>query len=76
MKRTFADVVDEVRQLSFEEREQLMDVIERSLIDERRKEILKNGEEARRAYKNGELKAYTNVDDLMKALNDQSSFLF
>ena len=56
MKRTFADVVDEVRQLSFEEREQLMDVIERSLIDERRKEILKNGEEARRAYKNGELR--------------------
>lgn len=70
MNTTFAGVVDEVRQLSFEEREQLMDVIERSLIDERRREIFENGEEARRAYKNGELTAYTNVDDLMKALND------
>ena len=103
MGLTFADVVDNVQQLSPDEKtelkrflesyiiqerrreiyenceeglKQLMDVIERSLIDERRKEILKNGEEARRAYKNGELKAYTNVDDLMKALNDQSSFLF
>ncbi len=69
MEMTFASVVNEVRQLSFEEREELADVIERSLVEERRQQIFENGEEARRAYSNGELKAYTNVDDLMVALD-------
>jgi len=70
MSTSFAGVVDEVRELSFEERRELLDVIEKSLIEERRDEILKNGEEARRAFKNGELNFYSNVDDLMKSLND------
>jgi len=70
MNTNFAGVVDEVRELSFEERRELLDVIEQSLIDERREEIFQNGEEARRAYKAGELKSYSNVDDLMDSLND------
>jgi hypothetical protein len=70
MSTNFAGVVDEVRELSFEERRELLDVIEQSLIDERRDEILKNGEEARQAFANGELKFYSNVDDLMESLND------
>ena len=70
MSTNFAGVVDEVRELSFEERRELLDVIEQSLIDERREEIFNNGEEAKRAYRNGELKSYSNVDDLMESLND------
>jgi hypothetical protein len=69
MDKTFADVVDEVRELSFEERAELKDVIEASLVEERRTEIVRNGEAARLAYKDGELTPYTNVDDLMAALD-------
>jgi hypothetical protein len=70
MNGTFAGVVDQVRQLSFEEKRELIDVLEQALIDERREEILRNGEAARRAYENGELKTYSDVDELMQALND------
>lgn len=70
MSTNFAGVVDEVRQLSFEERRELIDVLEQSLIDERRQEIFENGEEAKTALEKGELKVYSNVDDLMQALND------
>lgn len=69
MEKTFAAVVDDVRQLSYEERKELLDVIERSLTEERRDEILKNGEDAKQAYRRGELKAYSNVDDLMASLD-------
>lgn len=69
MDKTFASVVDEVRQLTYDEREELIDVIQHSLVEERREEILRNGEEAMRAYRNGDLKFYSNVDDLMAALD-------
>ena len=70
MNTNFAGVVDEVRGLSFEERRELIDVLEQSLIDERRDEIFENGEAAKLAFSNGKLKTYSNVDDLMQALND------
>lgn len=70
MITNFAGVVDEVRQLSVEERRELIDVLEQSLIDERRDEILHNGEEARSAFANGELEIYSNANDLMESLND------
>lgn len=69
MEKTFATVVDDVRQLSYEEREELRDVIDRSLVEERRDEILRNGAAAREAHGRNELKAYSNVDDLMAALD-------
>ena len=70
MNTNFAGVVDEVRQLSIEERRELIDVLEQSIIDERREDILENGEDAKRAFRKGELKLYSDVDDLMQALND------
>ena len=70
MNTNFSGVVDEVRGLSFEERRELIDVLEQSLIDERRTEIFENGKDAKRSFSNGELKVYSNVDDLMLSLND------
>jgi len=70
MSTNFAGVVDEVRQLSLEERRELIDVLEQSIIEERRADILENGEDAKRAFRKGELKLYSDVDDLMQALND------
>lgn len=70
MNTNFAGVVDEVRELSVEEWRELLNVIEQSLVDERREEIFNNVEDAKRAFGNGELKLCSNADDLMKSLND------
>ncbi|MEJ7624783.1 MAG: hypothetical protein WKF34_12390 [Pyrinomonadaceae bacterium] len=70
MNTNFASVVDEVRELSVEERRELIDVLEQSLIDERRDEIFDTGEGARRKFSNGELKTYSNIDEMMRSLND------
>jgi hypothetical protein len=70
MEMTFAGVVDEVRQLSIDEKKELAEIIERDLIEERRSEILKNGEEAMKEYKEGKLVFSSNVDELMASLND------
>jgi hypothetical protein len=69
MELTFAEVVDEVRDLPIEGKRELMRLLEKELIEARRDEILKNGEDAKRAYENGELTSYTDVDKLMADLN-------
>lgn len=70
MNTNFASVVDEVRGLSVEERRELIDVLEQSLIDERREEIFDSGESVRQAFHNGKLSVYSTADDLMSSLND------
>ena len=70
MNTTFAGVVEEVKQLSFNEKQELKDLLEIYLIKERRQEILENGEQSRRELKNGELKFSSNTDELMEMLND------
>lgn len=70
MNTSFASVVDEVRGLSVEERRELIDVLEQSLVDERRDEIFDNGESVRQAFDDGKLSVYTTADDLMRSLND------
>ena len=69
MELTFAEVVDEVRDLPIDGKRQLMHLLEVELIEARRDEILANGEAAKKAHDKGELKAYSNVDDLMADLN-------
>lgn len=69
MELTFAGVVDEIRQLSTDEKKELVEIIERDLIEERREEILGNCEEGLKEFKEGKLKFYTDVDELMAALN-------
>lgn len=69
MEMTFAGVVDTVMDLSLDEKRDLVGLLESDLREARREEIFQNGEEARRAYENGELKFYSNVDDLMTDLD-------
>jgi len=70
MNTTFAGVVEEVKQLSFDEKRELKDLLETYLIEERRQEILENGEQSKQELKNGELKFSSNTDELMEMLND------
>lgn len=70
METTFASVVDSVRDLPLEAKTELKDILDSYIIEERREEILKNGEEGRIEYEKGKLTFSSNVDELMASLND------
>ncbi len=70
MNTNFAGVVETVKQLSFDEKSELKNLLEGYLIEERRREILESGEESRREFNDGKLRFYSNTADLMKSLDD------
>jgi len=69
MSQTFAEVVEDVRQLSSEERQELQAILTQSLVEERRQEILENAKTGMEEMGRGELKSFSNVDDLMDSLS-------
>ena len=69
MSQTFAEVVEDVRQLSSEEKQELQAILTQSLIEERRQEILENAKTGMEEMGRGELKSFSNVDDLMDSLS-------
>ena len=69
MSQTFAKVVEDVRQLSPAEKEELQEIIKKSLVEERRREILANAEAGMEEMRRGELKSFSNVDELMDSLS-------
>lgn len=69
MNTNFAEVVEDVRQLSFDEKRELKDLLELYLIEERRQEILENGQAGKRELENGDLRFSSNVDEMMEMLN-------
>jgi len=70
MNTNFAEVVEDVKQLSFDEKRELKDLLEIYLIEESRQEIFENGEQSKQELQNGELKFSSNLDELRTALND------
>jgi hypothetical protein len=70
MNTNFAEVVEDVKQLSFDEKRELKDLLEIYLIEERRQQIFENGEQSKQESQNGELKFSSNLDELRTALND------
>jgi phosphopantothenate synthetase len=68
MSQTFAEVVEDVRQLSSAEKEELQEIITKCLVEERRQEILESAEAGMEEMRRGELKSFSNVDDLMDSL--------
>ena len=69
MSQTFAEVVEEVKQLSPAEKEELHELLKKYLIEERRREILENAEAGMEEMRRGELKSFSNADDLMDSLS-------
>ena len=69
MSQTFAEVVEDVRHLSSEEKQELQAILTQSLIEERRQEILENAKTGMEEMGRGELKSFSNVDDLMDSLS-------
>jgi predicted transcriptional regulator len=69
MSQTFAELVEDVRQLSFAEREELQEIIKNSFIEERRQEIRENAEAGLEELHRGKLKSFSNVNELMDSLS-------
>jgi len=69
MSQNFAQVVESVKELSFAEKEELHELLKKYLIEERRREILENAEAGMEEMRRGELKSFSNVDELMDSLS-------
>ncbi len=70
MNTNFAGVVEDVKQLSFDEKQELKDLIEAYLIEERREEILSNCRESLKELQSGKLKFSSDINELKAMLND------
>jgi hypothetical protein len=70
MKDNFAEVVEEVKNLSTEEKMELQALIEKYLAEERRQEIFDNYQASLDELKEGKLVFMSDVDTLKGMLND------
>jgi CHASE3 domain sensor protein len=66
--KTFQKALEIVESLPEEQRESLMDIVKRRLIEERRDRLAQSIKEAKEEYRRGKIKKGT-VDDLMKELS-------
>ena len=69
MDVTFHEVLDMVESLPEYQQEDLIDIIRRRLIEQRREKLADTIREAREEYTRGDVKKGT-VDDLMKELSE------
>jgi hypothetical protein len=67
---TLNDTLDSIMQLDSSSREMLLEILEKRQIEERRKEIAKNAEEAKADFKSKKIKATTaaNVTSILNTL--------
>jgi hypothetical protein len=70
MSTSFLTVVEDVKQLSTDEKEELHALLEQYLIEERREAIFRAGENSRLRLANDELDFLSDPDELMQSLND------
>ena len=65
MSQNFAEVVEDVKQLSVAEKEELQELLRKYLIEERRREIRESAEAGMKEYREGKLEFFSNVHDMM-----------
>jgi hypothetical protein len=68
MSTTFATLADNVRSCSTEEKLELQSVLERALIEERRRKIKANGRHSQGELKRGKLKFSSSLSELKETL--------
>ena len=68
MEARFGNLVDKVRRLSMEEKEELKFLIEKYLVEERREEIHGNYQESLKEFRAGKLRFTHDLNKLKKSL--------
>lgn len=66
--KKFANVVEQVKELSLEEKESLHIILDHILADERRQEILRHHKESVAELKSGKLKFHSSPEALLKSV--------
>lgn len=69
MSIKFSDIVDKIKVLDVESKEYLMELIEKLLIEEKRKEIKRHAGESLKEYKAGKVK-FGSLRDIKRALHE------
>jgi hypothetical protein len=65
---TYANLISEIQNLSYEDKESLKEILEKYLIEERREEIYENLVESKKEMKEGKLKYSNDINELKKML--------
>lgn len=68
---TFTHLVDEVQKLSLDEKEAMKNLLEHYLIEERRDEIAKHGEESLQLLQGGKLTFSSDLNELKRMIEDE-----
>jgi hypothetical protein len=69
MSQTFAEIVEDVQQLSLAEKEELQELLRKYLIEERRAEIRQNADVGLQEYREGKLEFFSSADEMMDSLS-------
>ena len=69
MSQTFAEVVEDVKQLSPAEKEELQKLLKKYPIEERRREIIENCEAGLEEYREGKLTFSSDIETLKDQLS-------
>jgi hypothetical protein len=70
MANTFADIVEGIKPLSIQEKSELLDLIKKYLIEERRQEILDSAVESIAELNEGKLEFSEDLDELKRTLSN------
>lgn len=65
---SFADVLEAAEQLSLEEQESLLELLQRRLVERRRTVLAREIEEARREFREGRTRTMTPAEIIVEAL--------
>lgn len=65
---TFCEIVESVKKLSTEEKEEIKSLVEHYLIEEKREEIYTNYLLSKKREKEGKLKFYFDINELINSL--------
>ncbi|HMS43016.1 MAG TPA: hypothetical protein PKE69_22495 [Pyrinomonadaceae bacterium] len=70
MNVSFVNVVEDVKQLSIEEKQELKDLLDNYLIEERREEIYQNYEQSKQNLADGKLRFSSDLEQLEAMIDD------
>ena len=69
MSTTFAEIVEDVKQLSPAEKEELQALLKKYLIEERRREMVENGEASLQELREGSVTFTSDLEELKEQLS-------
>ncbi len=67
---SFSDVVEAIKSLSTEEKQEIQLLLKQYLREERREQIYENFKRAQLEEQNGELKFYSNINELRQMMEE------